>query len=492
MPLCALCRPFLLLFSSAAGLSPFPRWPCPGRAIRRRRCASCPPADPCRGSRDCPAAAAIGIHRADPDHVTANGQKAQAKAQYFPTLTPSYQYQDTPQHVLRRHRWRRHDNHDHNHADGRGRHRHRRDRNWRHRDRNGGTGTGTGTGTGDRHRDGRHGNWDRDGTGGTGRPAARPRRPLAPRASDGVSVTRGSGATLAQADPVRQRHARIDQRPGPAQPRRRPLRPDRHPPADHSQRHQSFYDLLRANDLVKVSQAQVTRAQQTVAQTQGQIDAGVAAARRHPPVAGRPRQCPGQPAAKRERRPFHRGCPEKRHGDRDQRPAPARDPGRRGRPAAPAERRAGADAGRLCPAGVCRPARPAAAALDHRGQQAERQAGQDQRRPGRVRRLHPDLPAHQRLGRTTGPTRSSWSRPPTPCSTRVARAAASMSPRRAATPTWTAWNSSARASGWTSSRATTTAPSPWSAPARPDRHPGRPGQLRCRHRPPPGRGRHGA
>ena len=40
---------------------------------------------------------------------------------------------------------------------------------------------------------------------------------------------------------------------------------------------QNFYGLLRASDLVKVSQAQVTRAQQTVSQTQGQIDAGVAA-----------------------------------------------------------------------------------------------------------------------------------------------------------------------------------------------------------------------
>ena len=38
-----------------------------------------------------------------------------------------------------------------------------------------------------------------------------------------------------------------------------------------------FYALLRAQDLVKVTEAQVARARQTVAQTQGQIDAGVAA-----------------------------------------------------------------------------------------------------------------------------------------------------------------------------------------------------------------------
>ena len=46
--------------------------------------------------------------------TSANGQKAQARAQYFPTLTPTFQYQDTrdtfygvPHQWKRQHRYRR-------------------------------------------------------------------------------------------------------------------------------------------------------------------------------------------------------------------------------------------------------------------------------------------------------------------------------------------------------------------------------------------------
>ena len=186
--------------------------------------------------------------------TSANGQKVQARAQYFPTLTPTFQYQDSRNtfygistgggttNVV---------------TTGPG---------------TGGTGTGgtggTGTGT--------------TGTGGTGTTGTGGQTTQTfssgSQSLDGVSVTRGSGSTLV----LRQKLFDSGTRESVNAQARRNLDAARFGRTDTRQQiilavTSDFYGLLRADDLVKVSQAQVTRAQQTVNQTQGQIDAGVAA-----------------------------------------------------------------------------------------------------------------------------------------------------------------------------------------------------------------------
>jgi len=206
--------------------------------------------------------------------TSANGQKAQARAQYFPRLTPSFQYQDsrntfygistgggassivttTPTGTG---------------GTGTG---------------TAGTGTGTGTGTtGTGTGTGTTGTGTgTTGTGSTGTTTTGGQTTQTvssgSRSLDGVAVTRGSGATLTLAQTLFDSGTRESIN---AQ-ARRSLDAARFGRTDTRQQiilavTQNFYGLLRASDLVKVSQAQVTRAQQTVRQTQGQIDAGVAA-----------------------------------------------------------------------------------------------------------------------------------------------------------------------------------------------------------------------
>ena len=200
--------------------------------------------------------------------TSANGQKAQARARYFPTVTPAFQYQDsrntfygittgggtntivttTP-------------------GGGTGA---------------GGTGTGTGgtgTGTGGTGTGGTTGTGTGTGTTGTTTTSGQTTQTVTgPQSLDGVAVTRGSGSTLTLSQTLFDSGTRESIN---AQ-ARRSLDAARFGRTDTRQQiilavTSDFYDLLRADDLVKVSQAQVTRAQQTVDQTQGQIDAGVAA-----------------------------------------------------------------------------------------------------------------------------------------------------------------------------------------------------------------------
>ncbi len=193
--------------------------------------------------------------------TSANGQKAQARAQYFPTLTPTFQYQDT-------------------------------------RDTfygvtvgggttstvttgpsGGGTGTGTGTGAGGSGGTGTETGGAGTTETGTGTGGQTTQTFTGGSQSlGGVSVTRGSGSTLV----LKQTLFDSGTRESVNAQARRSLDAARFGRTDTRQQiilnvTRSFYDLLRASDLVKVSQAQVTRAGQTVAQTQGQIDAGVAA-----------------------------------------------------------------------------------------------------------------------------------------------------------------------------------------------------------------------
>ena len=149
--------------------------------------------------------------------TSANGQKAQARAQYFPTLTPTYQYQDT------------------------------RDTFYGVPISGSGSTLPTGTTTGT-------------------------------QSLDGVDVTRGSGADVIFKEILFDSGTRESVN---AQ-ARRTLDAARFGQLDARQQivlnvTTQFYALLRAQDLVKVTEAQVARARQTVAQTQGQIDAGVAA-----------------------------------------------------------------------------------------------------------------------------------------------------------------------------------------------------------------------
>ena len=171
-------------------------------------------------------AVAIALRRQPTEFIaraqitSANAQKAQAKAQYFPTLTPTLQYQDT-------------------------------------RDTFYGVSVGGSTSS----------------IGANGQTITTPTQSL-----DGVSVTRGSGSTFVFKQTLFDSGTRESVN---AQARRN-LDAARFSRTDTRQQiilnvTQSFYDLLRADDLVKVSQAQVARAEQTVAQTQGQIDAGIAA-----------------------------------------------------------------------------------------------------------------------------------------------------------------------------------------------------------------------
>lgn len=176
-------------------------------------------------------AVAIALRRQPTEYLartqitSANGQKAQARAQYFPTLTPTFQYQDS-------------------------------------RDTFYGLSTSTVTPTTTIGSDGTPTQTFTSGTQSLG----------------GVAVTRGSGSALV----LKQTLFDSGTRESVNAQARRTLDAARFGQTDTRQQiilnvTQSFYDLLRADDLVKVSQAQVTRAEQTVAQTQGQIDAGVAA-----------------------------------------------------------------------------------------------------------------------------------------------------------------------------------------------------------------------
>jgi len=174
----------------------------------------------------------------------AQGQKQQARAQYFPTLTPSYQYQNRSQSFY------------------------------------GvstgsvpttvGTGLGTTTGT------------TGVGTGtttGTG-------QPITATTSSGfggvneVSVVRGGGLSVSLSQSLFDNGRR---EPANAQARRALDAADY---GDANTRQatvlsvtQAFYQLLLALDLVKVAQAQVARFGQTVDVTQAQIDAGTVAAK---------------------------------------------------------------------------------------------------------------------------------------------------------------------------------------------------------------------
>lgn len=193
--------------------------------------------------------------------TSANGQKAQARARYFPTLTPVFQYQDSR-------------NTFYGISTGGG------SNTIVTPTPTGGTGTGTtgtggtgmgtgttGTGTGT------------TGTGTTGTGGQTTQTiTTGPQSLDGVSVTRGGGSSLT----LQQTLFDSGTRESINAQARRSLDAARFGRTDTRQQiilavTSDFYDLLRADDLVKVSQAQVTRARQTVDQTQGQIDAGVAA-----------------------------------------------------------------------------------------------------------------------------------------------------------------------------------------------------------------------
>ena len=189
-------------------------------------------------------AVAIALHQQPTGYISqtqitsANGQKAQARARYFPTLTPEFRYQDS--------------------------------RNTFYGIRTGGGTTSIVTPTG-----GTGGT----GAGGTGTAGTQTTQTITgPQSLDGVSVTRGSGSTLT----LQQTLFDSGTRESINAQARRGLDAARFGRTDTRQQiilavTSDFYGLLRADDLVKVSQAQVTRAQQTVNQTQGQIDAGVAA-----------------------------------------------------------------------------------------------------------------------------------------------------------------------------------------------------------------------
>lgn len=179
--------------------------------------------------------------------TSASGQKAQARAQYFPTLTPAFQFQDS--------------------------------RNSYYGLNVGGAssvitaptaGTGTTTGTGTTAGTGTAGTGTTTGTDQTFTSGS--------QSLSGVSVTRGSGTSLV----LRQTLFDGGLRESVNAQARRALDAARSGRTDARQQiilnvTNAFYGLLRAEDLVKVSSAQVVRARQTVAQTQGQIDAGVAA-----------------------------------------------------------------------------------------------------------------------------------------------------------------------------------------------------------------------
>ncbi len=189
-------------------------------------------------------AIAIALHQQPTGYISqtqitsANGQKAQARARYFPTLTPEFRYQDS--------------------------------RNTFYGINTGGGTTSIMTPTG-----GTGGT----GAGGTGTASTQTTQTVTgPQSLDGVSVTRGSGSTLT----LQQTLFDSGTRESINAQARRDLDAARFGRTDTRQQiilavTSDFYSLLRADDLVKVSQAQVTRAQQTVNQTQGQIDAGVAA-----------------------------------------------------------------------------------------------------------------------------------------------------------------------------------------------------------------------
>ena len=189
-------------------------------------------------------AVAIALHQQPTGYISqtqitsANGQKAQARARYFPTLTPEFRYQDS--------------------------------RNTFYGIRTGGGTTSIVTPTG-----GTGGT----GAGGTGTAGTQTTQTITgPQSLDGVSVTRGSGSILT----LQQALFDSGTRESINAQARRGLDAARFGRTDTRQQiilavTSDFYGLLRADDLVKVSQAQVTRAQQTVNQTQGQIDAGVAA-----------------------------------------------------------------------------------------------------------------------------------------------------------------------------------------------------------------------
>jgi len=189
-------------------------------------------------------AVAIALHQQPTGYISqtqitsANGQKAQARARYFPTLTPEFRYQDS--------------------------------RNTFYGINTGGGTTSIMTPTG-----GTGGT----GAGGTGTAGTQTTQTVTgPQSLDGVSVTRGSGSTLT----LQQTLFDSGTRESINAQARRGLDAARFGRTDTRQQiilavTSDFYSLLRADDLVKVSQAQVTRAQQTVNQTQGQIDAGVAA-----------------------------------------------------------------------------------------------------------------------------------------------------------------------------------------------------------------------
>ena len=241
------CRLAPLLLLSAAGLSPAPAQ---AQVAPSAAGVRVPP-----GPLTLAQALAIALRQQPTEYIartqitSAGGQKAQAQARYYPTLTPSYQYQD------RRNRF-------YGVTLGGG------TSTTTTPTPTGGGGTGTGgTGTGT--------------TGGTGTTTTggQTTQTFSSQSLSGVTVTRGGGATVA----VRQTLFDSGTRESINAQARRSLDAARFGQTDTRQQiilnvTQRFYDLLRAGDLVKVAQAQVTRARQTVAQTQGQIDAGVAAA----------------------------------------------------------------------------------------------------------------------------------------------------------------------------------------------------------------------
>lgn len=197
----------------------------------------------------------------------AQGQKQQAQSQYFPVLTPSYQYQNNSQALY---------------GIGSGR-----------VVTTGtpvtgttgtgttGTGVGTGTGTGvgtPTTGTGTATGMPTTGTGTTGTVGAAPTVISAPL--NEVSIVRGGGLNVA----LSQTLFDTGQRETVNVQARRAVDAANYSTQNTRQAiiltvTQDFYQLLLNRDLVKVAAAQVTRFQQTVAVTQAQIDAGTTAAK---------------------------------------------------------------------------------------------------------------------------------------------------------------------------------------------------------------------
>ena len=181
----------------------------------------------------------------------AQGQKLQAQSQYFPVLTPSYQYQNTSNALY-------------------------------------GVGSGaattfttTGTGTGGTGTTGTGVGTTGTGTTGTATsPGTTGTTTVVQSSANEVSIVRGGGLSVS----LSQTLFDIGQREAANTEARRAV-----DAAEENSRvtrqavilnvTQDYYQLLLNQDLVKVAQAQVARFQQTVEVTQAQIDAGTTAAK---------------------------------------------------------------------------------------------------------------------------------------------------------------------------------------------------------------------